>query len=305
VTLDPTLTPVERRLIEAGTAIRSDAPTELEFLHTVLCQTGLPYRDPGAGLRAWDRRQGHALLAIEAGRIIDPKTGEFVPVGLPFGEKARLVLIHLVGEALRTQSARIEVEGSLTAFVSALGLTTDGRTIRTVKDQLARLSVATVRLALLTEAGRATQVNGTLVRGLDLWAPQDPRQRVLWPTMVELSADFFQSVQAHAVPLDRRAIGALAHSALALDIYCWLAQRLYRVTGNGQPVSWQALHAQFGPGYARVRDFRGKFREALRQVLTVYPDARLTDSDKGLMLLASPTPVPGRQVLGWTPPETR
>jgi hypothetical protein len=44
----------------------------------------------------------------------------------------------------------IEVEDSLTAFVRSLGLDTGGRTIRTLKDQLGRLAVATVRL----EVGR-------------------------------------------------------------------------------------------------------------------------------------------------------
>lgn len=305
MTFDPPLTRVERRLVEAGTAIRNGMAAEIDFQHTVLCQVGLPYRDPGPDARTWDRKQGRAVLAIEAGRVMDPKSGAFVPIGLPFGEKARLVLIYLVGEALRTGSPQIEVEDSLTAFVAALGLTTDGRTIRTVKDQLTRLSVATVRLALLADEGhgRATQVNGTLVRGLDLWAPRDPRQRVFWPSTVELSGDFFQSVSKHAVPLNRQAVGALAHSAMALDIYCWLAQRLWRVPEAGQLISWNALHEQFGPGYARVRDLKVKFREALRQVLTVYGDACLDDTDRGLMLLKSAPPVPKRHGIGWERPD--
>ncbi len=46
-------------------------------------------------MREWDRKQGGAVLRIEAGAAIDPRTGEFVKLGLPYGEKPRLVLIHL------------------------------------------------------------------------------------------------------------------------------------------------------------------------------------------------------------------
>lgn len=290
------LTPTQRRLIEAGTAIRTSSPGagDLDFLHTILCQTGLPYSDPGPDRRIWDQRQGNAVLAVEAGRLMDPETGDMVPVGLPFGEKARLVLIHLTGEALRTRSPEIEVEGSLTAFVEAIGLTTDGRTIKAVKNQLGRLSAATVRLAYRGD-GRAVQVNSTLVRGLDLWAPKDPRQRVLWPSTVVLSDDFFRSIQAHAVPLDRRAIGALSHSALALDVYCWLAQRLRRVPAEGVLIPWDQLKVQFGSGYRRLPDFKRRFHDPLRQVRQVYPQARVEETDEGLLLLESPPPVPDQR----------
>lgn len=289
------MTPVTRRVIEAAARLQDGSPVALDFLHTVLCQSGLPYRNPGEA-RAWERRQGASLLSIEAGKVADPVTREFRTVGLPFGEKARLVLIHLTGEALRTGSPTVEVEDSLTAYVRELGLGTDGRTIRTVKDQLARLSVATVRLAFFGD-GRAAQVNSQLVSGLDLWAPQDARQRVLWPSTVSLSADYFASIQRHAVPLARVAIRALAHSAMGLDVYTWLAQRLHRVApGKAQEITWTALHAQFGSGYARERDFRRAFKATLRAVLAVYPDARIDEGDTGLLLHRSRPPIAPRIV---------
>jgi hypothetical protein len=44
--------------------------------------------------------------------------------------------------------------------------------------------------------------------------------------VVRLSQEYFDSLTAHAVPLDERAISGLAHSAMGLDVYSWLAQRL-------------------------------------------------------------------------------
>jgi hypothetical protein len=90
-------------------------------------------------------------------------------------------------------------------------------------------------------------------------------------------------------------VGALAGSSLSLDVYVWLAQRLHRVpTGRPQFVGWANLHVQFGQGYARVRDFRSRFLDTLRQVTAVYPGARLTSDEKGVTLEHSPPPVTGR-----------
>ena len=88
------------------------------------------------------------------------------------------------------------------------------------------------------------------------------------------------------------------HSALDLDIYAWLAQRLHRVPkGKPQTITWQALKSQFGPDYDRLRKFREKFVPALKTVLTVYPSARIEIADAGLVLWNSPPPVPKTQVV--------
>lgn len=290
----PRITPRQRRLVEAAAAIRTARPADIDFPHTVQCQCGIPYANPGGGVRAWERRQGHATLRIEDGAAIDPRTGRFAEVGLPYGEKPRLVLIHLASEAVRTKNPVVDVEGSMTAFARSLGLDTNGPSLRHLKDQLTRLAASTVRMGLVEE-GRAVQVNTQIVSAFDLWYPAEPDQRVLWPSTVRLSTEYFESLSRHAVPLDRRAVGALAASSLALDAYVWLAQRQHRVQpGKPQLVGWANLHDHFGQGYARVRDFRARFLATLRQVAAVYPDARLGVDEHGVTLGHSPPPVSGR-----------
>jgi hypothetical protein len=274
----------------AADLIAGELPERIDFLHTVLAQCGLPHRNPGDAVREWDRRNGALSLSVEAGRALDPRSGGYVRLGLPYGEKPRLVMIHLSSEAVRTGSPVVEVEDSLTAYVRSLGLNTGGRTVRTLKDQLGRLAVATIRIGLL-EDDRAVQINTQVIDALELWAPADPRQRVLWPSTVRLSERYFRSLVRHAVPLDHRAVGALAHSSLALDVYAWLSQRLHRVpSGKPTVLPWAALREQFG-GYARVRDFRARFLATLRQVQEVYPAARLEADEHGLVLRHSPPPV--------------
>jgi hypothetical protein len=281
------------RVIQAAVTITEQARPEIVYQHSVICQCAMPLRDPGDQIRTWDREQGRVSLRIKAGEAKDPETGAWVDVGLPFGPKPRLILSYLNTQALLLKTPVIEVEDSLSAFVARIGLDRHGRNIRTVKDQLARLAAADFRLGTFTEDGRARTVKATVVEGFELWFPKNERQRVLWPTMVQLSAPYFASLQEHAVPLDLEALGALKESALALDLYAWLAQRLWRVHHSEAAfIAWAPLKEQFGPDYGRMDNFKRRFRQALRDVLAVYPAARVELNGKGMTLRHSRPPVP-------------
>ena len=114
-----TLTRHQQRLLDTATAIRNAPPERIDFLHTVQCQCGIPYKNPGDAVLEWDRRQGNASLRIEAGSAIDPKTGAFVRLGLPYGEKPRLVLIHLATEAVRTGTPVVDNRPKVEAVTHA------------------------------------------------------------------------------------------------------------------------------------------------------------------------------------------
>jgi hypothetical protein len=124
---------------------------------------------------------------------LHPETRQWVELGLPFGPKPRLILAYLNREALLHGSPEIEVDASLTAFVKALlGYHPNGKEIRLLKDQLARLAASLVRMGVIRD-GRTMQVEAKVVSAFDLWFPKDGRQRVLWPSTVRLSLDYFES----------------------------------------------------------------------------------------------------------------
>jgi hypothetical protein len=278
-------TPIQSRLLETAARYAQEQDDQsILFQHSVFCQTCLPYRDPGDDVRIWERVNGRAHLKVLAGEALHPKEERFVELGLPFGPKSRMILMHINQRALLSQSPVIEVEDSLTQFVGkVLNLDPKGRNIKAVKDQLARLAAASIRLGVVRD-GQAITVNSNIVSAFNLWFPKDTRQRVLWPSTVSLSLDYFQSLMSQAVPVDEAHIAALSHSSLALDIYSWLAQRLHRIpVEKPQTVSWIALHAQFGQGYnpERIDKFRQVFRVALKEVLTVYKSARVEDDEAG------------------------
>lgn len=288
------LTPIQERLL----APMDPEVRDILYQHSVLCQTCMPYRDPGDGVRAWQRRNGSVHMLIKAGEILDPARDAWVEIGLPFGPKPRLVLYHLNAESLRTQSPLLELEDSLTAFVKrTLGLDPKGRNIRVVKEQLTRLAGADFRLGV-NDGVRAVTVKGTVIKGFELWTPRDPRQKTLWPTTVHFSTEYFASLMQHAVPLDEGAVTRLSHTAMGLDAYTWLAQRLHRIDPRKPAfVPWSCLKDQFGQGYHAMNNFRRVFLVTLKQVRAVYPDAKFSSDEKGLTLYNSRPPVLRRDTL--------
>ena len=292
------LSRIEQRLVRSSVEIEAEDPDTILFQHTVFCQTGLPYRDPGAGTTTWDRRQGLVSLRVRSGEIEDDQTRTWRPAGLPFGPKPRLILAYLNAEALRTGSPDIEVDQSLTAFVKRIGLDPKGRNMRIIKDQLARLSAAEIKLSIRYAPEHRRQIQAHIVSGFDLWFSKDERQKVMWPSSVSLSLDYFESLQNHAVPLDERAIAALSHNAMGLDLYAWLAQRLYRVDPSKPAfIAWAAVKDQFGQGYSRMAEFKRVFRRTLGTVLSQYRGAAIELDGRGLTLRHSPPPIKGRMAI--------
>ena len=288
---------IRQRLLDLAGEIATAPPDDLAFSHSVFCQTSLPSARPPNDMLVWEHRQGRTSIRVEAGSAINPQTGEWEQLSLPYGPKPRLLLMHLNSEAVRRQSPVIPVEDSMTAFFRRLmGRTQDGRQVKMLKAQLSALAAAQFRLGI-TNGDSALQVDTKVVGAFNLWFEKDDNQRILWPATLKLSLDYFDSLNRFAVPLDERAIAALAHSALALDLYCWLAQRLHRIpVGKPQFVPWISMFDQFGQGYKHLRFFRRDFLKFLAQVKAVYPDARLTDDGRGLTLETSPPPVAKRMV---------
>jgi len=295
-----TITPTQQRLIEAGTAIADLPPDRKDFLHTVMCQVGLPRRKTDA--RTFERHSGHVSILLESGKLFDGK--EFVEHPLPYGTVPRLVMVHISTEAIRTRQRSVEIGDSMRQFLTTLGMQTSGGArggYKLLRRQMEALAACRLTLGMYAE-GRAVTVDAKPIKRFEAWLQVDGAQRTMWPGVMELSEEFYNTLAQHAVPLDYRALGALKHSSLALDIYTWLAHRLYRVRSmHGVKLSWDNLREQFGQEYRHSRDFKKEFRQALRQVLVVYPDARLEEVMGGLLLYPSRPPL-SPTVVGFSAP---
>lgn len=70
--MDKKITPIVRRLVSSSAAMGVTPPEEITYQHTVLCQACLPYRDPGDGVRRWEKKQGQVHLLVNAGEALNP-----------------------------------------------------------------------------------------------------------------------------------------------------------------------------------------------------------------------------------------
>jgi hypothetical protein len=128
-----------------------------------------------------------------------------------------------------------------------------------------------------------------------VWDEESLKDRPMWKTEILMSDKFFDGVVNQSIPLDSRAIHGLKSSAMCLDIYFNLAQRLYRISaGAVEKVSWIQLWGQFGQDCAELALFKFRFSENLRRVLKFYPDANITEiaDGSGLEFRKSPPPIP-------------
>jgi hypothetical protein len=291
----------QQRIIDAAsqpTILDDSDPVRLLFQHATLCQTFLPYRNPGDEFREWERKNGFVHLKLLAGEAWNDQLQVWVKLGLPYGPKARLILFYINQLAILSQSPVIEVESSLTAFARrTLGLAASGHQILEVKDQLARIAACQMRFGGPSKDGGSSRtVNSiNIVQEFFMWSSTDKKQQKVNPHTLTLSPPYWLTLKEHAVPLHEHHIAALSHSGMALDVYAWLAHRLHRVpAGKPALITWPQLHEQFGGGRERLDRFRDPFRVALKQVLALYRDAKIDDERGGLRLHHSPPAVKPR-----------
>lgn len=234
----------------------------------------------------------------------DPKTNEFrrwngsydlllysrSDVGLPYGTIPRLLAIWMTTEAICTNNNQLYLGDSLASFMEKLGLQATGGkngSINRFKEQLKRLSVAVV--SCTWDKGAFEQEKGfRLISERFLWWDVEGFEA----SKIILSKEFFEEIRNSPVPLDLRAVKALKQSCLALDIYCWLTYRMSYLK-NPSTIQWGALREQFGVGYPHTlqgrRNFKKKFKQQLKRVLILYPDAKVEEIKEGIILRPSRT----------------
>jgi hypothetical protein len=287
--------PSQAHLLDAATEIANSRPIgdDLAFIHSILCQVGLP-RSKVEG-KHFERRSGNAALLMDAGHLWDGKN--FIQQPIPYGAMPRLILAWMNTHAVRFQTQEIPVGSSASEFLRMLGKGKNGGrngAYTTFRAQMQALSACRMTLGFNLN-GRANTYNGQPIKRFEAWLNNSDDQRALWPGVVSLSDEYFRTLIEHAVPLDHRALVALKGSALRLDIYVWLAERLHRISGRPVVLHWANLREQFGQEYQGLdadKDFKKKFLPALHDVLTVYPEAKVKQVTGGILLLPSRPPVP-------------
>jgi len=290
--------PSERHLINIAAEILAEDDDSIGVTYSGFCQSGLPHkRLPNSC--DWVRQTERLTLMIEPGKLIKPGTSESEFVGVPYGSRARLILLYLQTQALRTQRREVELGRSMRDWLRRMGIAQGGKSIREVREQATRLSIC--RLTFFyphTNGGTGFSSERLVDDGvLFLEHDMDDRQERLFVETVRLSQSFYDALCRHPVPLWEPALRQIQNNSMALDLYVWLAYRLHVLT-KPTSIHWPKLHEQFGGGFKALRQFKPTLIENLKLALAVYPEAVVDLEPNGLRLIPSPPPVPERLFIG-------
>ncbi|TLU70717.1 replication protein RepA [Lichenicoccus roseus] len=282
---------IDRRVIDAASGYLSDEDASTAYIYSGWAQAALPHKRLPDD-QPWQVRHDRASLLVEPGRktLAD---GSLKWVGVPYGSRARLILLYLQTEALRTQSREIELGKSLRSWLKKLNISVGGKSAADVREQAERLTRCRLSFEV-QQAGRSALVQQLIVDQALFTDEDSGGGHFLERT--KLSEVFFEQLKRHPVPIEEAAIRAINRHSMALDIYCWLAYRLH-ILKAPTPVTWRALHAQFGGGIRRLDHFRETFGDQLALAAAVYPAAKLQVTALGVTLNPSAPPVAKRTVI--------
>ena len=108
----------DRRAVEAAAAYLSSEDSEIGFLYSGWAQAALPHKRLPDDAH-WQVQTDRVTLIVQPGlRAI--QGGEAVSVGVPYGSRARLILLYLQTEALKSSSREVELGRSLHMWLTRL-----------------------------------------------------------------------------------------------------------------------------------------------------------------------------------------
>lgn len=279
----------QRQLVDIAAEVMADERQTIGISYTGFCLTSLPHKRLPDD-QAW-QKQGHRVtLLVEPGRLKTDK-GEVKLHGVPYGARARMILLYLQTQAVRTGSPQVALGRSMRDWMERMGLAIGGETARSLREQSARISACTLKFFWEGEdEGSRGFKRGAIVDSGLQFAAGDTKQGSLWEDQVILDPVFYKALRDHPVPLQEAAIRQLRDRSMSLDLYVWLAWRLHTIT-KPAPITWTAIHTQFGAGFDKLFHFKPRFTDALSAAVAAYPEARVELGEKGITLLPSRPPV--------------
>lgn len=289
--LAETETAADRRRVRWAHEVLSLEQDGVNYLHSGFCQAALPHREPRNPTEPWVRRNGAYQLVIRPGIL--PLRDRIVSIGVPYGTKARLIMIYFQTEAVRNRSQIVDLGPTMTSWLKRMGLCTSGGprgSYAPVREQALRIARCEFTMRFERSSMEARLTDQRIVDGMHLWRDDSSETELFrsggeWARHVRLSDAFFEHLMNHAVPLSEEAIARLKHSSLALDLYVWLTYRLHALRKE-TVVPWHALGEHFGSESGH-RQLAFRLREVLKDVVAVYPEANVEAVQRGLILRPS------------------
>lgn len=254
------------------------------FISKIAAQVSLPYRRPKDGVKEIERRNGSLVVRYVSGADC-----------LPYGKYPRLfelwacTMIKTNDPCFDPETNTLHLGTTFREFLRLIGVQVGGRQLKSIKPQLERLFKCVYIISNNTE-NTSQGVNFTVAEKYQIdWLRNEPQSHGLFENWVQLSQRYVDMLRDHPVPVDLKVIARL-RKPMAIDVYWWLTKRYYNMHDRVS-IKWQKLYDQFGSDSA-MNQFRRNFKQAVAEVLEVYPAARITCGREYVTLWPSQTSVP-------------
>jgi hypothetical protein len=281
---------------------------DVSFLHRSFCIAGLPIKQRKETY--FSRHDGAFSLNVTVPEQILPD-GTKLNVGVPFGPKARLLILWMTSQARDPQRRScdrwLEI-GRIEDWLRNVGISSKGEGPAKTKDQLIRLTFSLFTMFLkgesldLFKSDRLIESAAFGTGDLEHYAA-DSLGKVRWPMGIELSQRAYDRFTGgDAIPIPTSRLAEVSHSAMAIDTLVYLCYRLPEIPmGDSALVTWKQLIAQFGNRETPSK-FRETFEASIRAALRAYPEANVDLTGEGLLLRYSDPAELQRAFIAMAPP---
>jgi len=263
---------------------RTSGKQELAYHARPFILCGIPLRRPPTDQITHTRRNGNFTLDI----VAHPQ------YGLPFGQD-RLIPVWVATLAV-LQKSRVVRFPNPSALLDYFELPKNGYHYERIVQGFQRIFGATIFFGTEEQRQRAILSNSTRFHFFDrvqLWYNREEPAELHSnesENMITLSEAFYDEIDRHRIPVERRVVAALANAPGTLDLYVWLVWRSWSLAAGQRsrvPIFGNSgLGQQLGSiEYGRQRDFRNKLTKWLREVKAWWPECPASISSDGRFLL--------------------
>src|SRR4051812_27099504 len=169
-----------RSLVEIAAEVLADDTRNIGITYAGFCLTSLPHKKL-PDTEAW-RKQGHKVsLLVEPGKML--VKGREVLYGVPYGARARVILLFLQTQAVKTRSREIELGRSMLDWMERMSVSVGGETAKSLREQAARISACSLKFFWENEGDEGWAAARIVASGLRFNA-KAPAQGKLWDDRV-------------------------------------------------------------------------------------------------------------------------
>jgi hypothetical protein len=281
---------IERLCVDAAAAMADRAGEKRDPIFAGPAAASIPLRrvaGPPDPTEPWVRELHSVRYRFETGPG---------GTGLPFGSKARLILIWLHDQAVKRNSPVLDTAPSIHTWAKNLGMESGGMTYRIGREQFSRVATCRVAFAMGDDPLPETSVpiidpaifnnitgkSGSVAEFFaETWDNTGP---------VTLSDGFFRHVTEDPIALDPFALSLVGNNCWALDLYIVSAFRLPRLADT-MFLSWREFYAAFAGHNKHAHHMKASFLAAAPLVQAIYKQARIRVEPEGITFYPSPPPM--------------